>query len=351
VFINTSDWDDLEPPARQWAVQDRIPLGQTTLFTGEGAAGKSILSYQQAFAHVLARDWLLTLPEPGPAIFIEAGDGAEELWRRGKRIAAHYESTFGEARRGGLHLISLAGKDAILAMATRSGKIEATPLYGQLLQAAGDVKPKLIAIASLANIYAGSEIDRSQVQQFVGLMTRLAMLANGAVVIIGHPSLIGISTDTGLSGNTQWHNAVRARMYLKGVKPDDDEQPDSDLREIVFKKNNYGPISTSIVLRYQNGLYLPVPSMKSLDQAARDSSAQEVFLALLKRFQAENRIVGEKVGISYAPARFAKEDEAKQAGVNRKNLEEAMRQLFKDNKIANEAYGRPSRRSYRIVAK
>jgi RecA-family ATPase len=351
IFINTNDWDGQEPPPRQWAVEDRIPSGQTTLFTGEGASGKSTLAYQEAFAHALACDWLLTSPSPGPAIFVDAEDGADELWRRGKNIASHYQSTFEDARRGGLHLMSLVGKDALLATATRSGKIEATALYKQLLEAAGDIKPKLIAIASLANIYAGNEIDRAQVQQFISLTTRLAMLAEGAVVIIGHPSLTGINSDTGLSGNTQWHNAVRAWIYLKSVKPEGGEQPDTDLREIVFKKNNYGPISASIILRYQNGLYLPVPGVQSLDQAAREMTAQEVFLAVLNRFQSENRIVCQKSGTSYAPALFAKEEEARRAGLNSKNLEEAMRQLFRTGKIFNEPYGRPSRPHYRIIVK
>jgi hypothetical protein len=36
---------------------------------------------------------------------------------------------------------------------------------------------------------------------------------------------------------------------------------------------------------------------------------------------------------SYAPARFAKEDEAKRAGMNGKHLEAAMRRLFKAGKI------------------
>jgi RecA-family ATPase len=170
-------------------------------------------------------------------------------------------------------------------------------------------------------------------------------------VLLGHPSLTGISTDTGLSGVTQWHNAVRARFYLKNLKPDAGEQPDSDLREIVFKKNNYGPISTSIVLRYQDGLYLPVPSMKSLDQAARNATAQDVFVTLLKRFEAQNRNVSDKPGPSYAPVLFAREEEAKAAGINSKVLAEAMRQLFKDDKIFNKDYGRPSRPYTRITIK
>src|SRR5262245_31317975 len=111
----------------------------------------------------------------------------------------------------------------------------------------------------------------------------MAMLANGSVVLVSHPSLTGINTDTGLSGTTQWHNAVRARFYIKGVKPETGEQPDDDLREIVFKKNQYGPKAENIVLRYSNGMFLPVPGASSLDKAAHEAKAHAMFVELLAK--------------------------------------------------------------------
>ena len=111
----------------------------------------------------------------------------------------------------GLHLMSFVGRDAVLATVSRTGKVEPTRLYGQILEAAGDIRPKMIGIASSANVFAGTENDRSQVQQFVALLTRLAIAANGSVQLISHPSLTGINSDSGLSGSTAWHNAVRAR--------------------------------------------------------------------------------------------------------------------------------------------
>jgi CHC2 zinc finger len=48
-----------------------------------------------------------------------------------------------------------------------------------------------------------------------------------------------------------------ARIYLTSPAAEEGEQPDTDLRELRFKKNNYGPVSESIVLRYRNGLFLP----------------------------------------------------------------------------------------------
>ena len=115
------------------------------------------------------------------------------------------------------------------------------------------------------------------------------------------------------------HDAVaqrraRAQPTSRGIKPEAGEQPDNDLREIVFKKNQYGRISESIVLRYQSGLYLPLPGV-TLDQAAKAAVAEDVFLTLLDRFTDQNRSVYATTGKSYAPALFAAEIEASTAGL------------------------------------
>jgi RecA-family ATPase len=348
-FIDISNWDNEPVPQQEWIVLNRIPRRQAVLFSGEGAVGKSIEQMHLSAAHVLARDWLGIMPEPGPAIFLDAEDEERVMHARMAAIVRHYDTTFTELIKGGLHLVSLAGKDALLATATHSGKIEPTPLYRQLLEAAGDIRPVMIGLASSANLFAGNESDRSQVMQFIGLLTRIAIIANGSVVLISHPSVAGITNDSGISGTTQWHNAVRARLYLKGMKPEEGEQPDNDLRELVFKKNNYGPVSESIVLRYQNGLFLPVPGVTSLDKVAQEARADAVFLALLRRFTNANRNISDKHGPTYAPALFAREDEAKQAVLGSKHLEAAMRRLFKNEVITNERYGLPSRPHHRIA--
>jgi RecA-family ATPase len=253
---------------------------------------------------------------------------------------------------GGLHLVSLFGDDTVLAGVSRSGKVEPTSRYAQLLQAAGDIKPKMIGIASSANVFAGSENDRTQTQQFVNLLNRVAMVAHGSVVLISHPSLTGISTDSGLSGTTQWHNAMRARFYLKGINPEPGEQPDDDLRELIFKKNQYGRKSAAIVLRYRDGLFLPERNMSGLDKVAHDAKAEEIFLDLLKRLASEGRNVRHHAtSKTYAPTAFAKETEAKKHRIRKADFEDAMRRLFEAEKIHVENYGRPSRPYSRIAIK
>ena len=349
VFINTSNWDNEPVPDREWGVPGRFPLRQTALIYGEGGGGKSYTTLHLTAAHTLGREWLGSHPAQGPAIFIDAEDDEKEIHIRLNSIVRHFGVTHTDLIKGGHHIMSRVGQDSILATFSRNGTIEPTPFYNQLLQAAGDIKPKLIGIASLSDIFAGSEIDRSQVQRFISLTTRLARVAGGYVLLVAHPSLTGISTGTGLSGTTQWHNSVRARAYLRSAAPVDGEQPDSDLRELEFKKVQYDAMPDTVVLRYQNGMFLPVEGVTSLDKEAQLETAKKVFLELLGRYELSNRTVSEKTGTNFAPAKFAKEGEAKAAGVSAKILNIAMLKLFEERKIWMESIGKPSRPAYKVA--
>jgi RecA-family ATPase len=264
-WIDMSNWDNEPIPEQDWAVLNRIPLRQCVLFSGEGAAGKSTVELHRSAAHAMARDWLGTMPEPGPAFYIDAEEEKDVLHRRLGAIIRHY-------------------------------------------------------------------------------------IANGSVVLVSHPSLTGINSDTGISGSTQWHNAVGARYYMKSPKPKPDEQPDSDLREIVFKKNQYGPVSANIVLRYSDGMFLPLPGVGTLDKLAAEQKADEVFLVILARFTNQNINVSHSLtSNNAAPKLFAAEQEAKQAGIGKEALTEAMRRLLKDGKIKNVGYGPPSKCWQKLV--
>jgi RecA-family ATPase len=217
-FCNIEEWAGREPPPREWAVRDRFPLRNVGLISGEGAVGKSTLLMQQGVAHILAKDWLETLPEPGPFFYVNAEDEEAELHRRFAAIAAHYGASLSDLKNH-LHVLALAGKDAVLGHPDRNGLIKATPLFHKITEAARDIRPKLIGLDTSADIFAGNENDRSQVRQFVGLLRSLAIAANAAVIVAAHPSLTGINTGTGLSGSTAWHNSVRAAPTCGRCRP------------------------------------------------------------------------------------------------------------------------------------
>jgi RecA-family ATPase len=354
VFVDIGAWAEREPPEREWAVRDRFPLRNVGILSGEGSTGKSILLMQLGAAHVLEKDWALTLPEPGPFLYLSAEDEEDELERRLDAIAEHYGASVADLKRD-YHIVARAGEDAILGYPDRHGLIQPTPLFEQLKQAARDIRPKTIGLDTSADVFGGNEIDRSQVRQFIGLMRALAIAGNSAVLIALHPSLTGISSGTGLSGSTAWHNSVRARAYLTSQTSEDGQ--DTGLRQLDFKKNNYGPISASVTLQWKAmgkaGVYVPLSSGNPLEKAATDAKAEQTFLELLRRYSEQERDVSHKPGPSYAPALFAKEDAAQKLAIKdagrRKALEAAMNRLFAVKKIKVETYGRPSRPYNRIV--
>jgi RecA-family ATPase len=354
AWIDMSAWDSAPEPERKWIIRDRVPANQAGLFSGEGGTGKSIIELIKNAAHVTGKDWLGSMPELGPAFYIGCEDEQDEIHRRLAAVTRHYGVTFKQLIKGGLHVMCLLGQDATLcASIGKSGKVEVTKLYRQLYEAAGDIKPKNMSVDTLSRAFAGSEIDRVQVYGFANHMQALAMVAGGSVTVLSHPSLAGIASGSGISGSTAWHGAFRFRQYLKGVRAENGEPPDDDLRELEFKKNQYGPRGETIVVRYDRArhLFLPVPGVNSLGRAAKENQADEIFVVLLRRFAGTNRNVSDKNGTNYAPALFAQEDEAKRALLNSRALADAMRRLFKDGKIWNEPCGRPSRPAYRLALK
>jgi RecA-family ATPase len=340
------DWDDYPPPPQEWSVRNRIPSKQVCLLSGHGATGKSTIGLYLACAHVMGRDWLKSLPKPGPAFFIDAEDDLNVIWRRLDAVREHYQIKFDDLFENGLQLLPMAGEDAVMATTNRDGKVIVTPFYRHVLERVEAHKPEQIVIASAANVFAGNENDRSQVQQFIGHLKKLAMISSGSVVLITHPSLTGLNTNTILSGSTQWHNAVRARMVLKGVDGNGSEkQDDSDLRQLEFAKNQYGKMDDSVLLRWTSGMFLPVPEQTNYEKAAAMAMAEDVFTTLLRRFIAAKRQVSPKpTARNNAAAVFAEQEEAIKAKLSKKELWAAMERLFKRNAIKVSEWGPPSQR-------
>jgi RecA-family ATPase len=351
-FVDMSSWriDDGVPP-REWGVRDVFPLRNVGLFSGEGAAGKTLLALQLGVAHALGRDWIGMLPEPGPFLYFGAEDETGEIHRRLADILRHYNADFPDLQ-GNVHLLTFAGEDAVLGAPDRAGIIKPTPLFERLLAAAIEIRPIMICLDTSADVFAGNEIDRAQVRQFIGMLRNMAIVANAYVLINSHPSLTGITTGTGLSGSTGWHNSVRARAYLTIAKKDKEEDPDPCLRTLEFKKSNYGPVSQSIALRWDHGVFKPVAGIGSLEKKAAEQTADRLFVALLDRFNDQGRNVSEKAASkNYAPTVFGKEDEAKTYGIKKAAFEDAMRRLFATSAISVQPYGAPSRGTTRLVTR
>ena len=329
---------------REWLVADRIPMFNVTSLSGDGAVGKSTLLLQLSAACVLRRYWIGTLPIIGSVLYFCAEDDEAEICRRLEAIALHFETSRQELFDAGLRVLSFAGRDAVLGVPDREGLIKPTPLFERIKHDAIALRPKLIVVDPIADVFAGNEVNRAQSRQFITLMRGLAIDAGSAVVMAAHPSLNGITTDSGNSGSTAWHNSVRARLYLKPAGSDD-----KTLRVLEVKKNNYGPVTDTIVLRWKDGVYIVEAGKGTLQRLAAEQAIDHLFMTLLRRFAGQGRNVTDKPGTSYAPAQFAKQSEAEDAKITSKEFAKSMERLFEANKIKVVSEGSASRQRTRLV--
>jgi RecA-family ATPase len=333
---------DLKP--RRWFIPDRIPGRNVTLLSGEGAIGKSTLLMQLLGATVvIGGQWLGTFPEHGPALYLTAEEEDNEARLRLEAVAESLGTNRYQLKGNGLNVLSFAGRDAVLAAPDKSGFLKPTPLFERIREDVLQLKPKLIGIDAAADVFAGNEINRAQTRQFITLLRGLAIDIDGAVVLVAHPSLQGITSDTGLSGNTAWHNSVRARMYFKKAPGDD-----KSLRVLEVKKNNYGPEQENILLRWKDGVYQIVKE-SSIEQLTEDARVDDLFLNLLRRFAEQGRNVSHNAGRSYAPSRFAETPEAQATKTSSKHFAAAMERLFTAKRIRAKDEGRPSHKIWRLV--
>jgi RecA-family ATPase len=332
---------------RRWLVIDRFPMCNVFLLTGEGGIGKSTLAKQLCGATVLGRDWIGFVPaEQGAALFVSAEEDAHEIRRRMEDVAALYGTTRAEIERAGFRSLSFAGQDAVLAVPDQRGLIRPTPLFERIQRDALQLKPKLIILDASADLFGGKEIERGQTRQFITLLRRLSIDADSSVGLLAHPSQLGISSGSGYSGSTAWHNSVRARAYLKTA----DGAEDKGLRALEFCKSNYGPpIEDPVLLRWQNGVYVPEPRAGSLEKRAAEAELDHLFIKLLRRFTEQGRNVSDRPSVSYAPARFAEHPEAKARKITKADFAEAMTRLFAADKIKIATEGPPSHPRNKIV--
>ncbi|MHC2298222.1 AAA family ATPase [Rhizobium mongolense] len=333
-------------PPREWIVEDLIPSKIVTMLNGDGGTGKSLLALQLAVASVTGGYWCGREVVQGGCLFISAEDDEDELHRRLADI------TVGIGRQlrdlDTLHLRSLAGEDALFAIQdTRTGVLRPTQLFQMVERRVAQLRPVLLVLDTLADMFGGEENNRAHARQFIGMIRGLCSRYETTVVLLAHPSLSGMASGTGSSGSTAWNNSVRSRLYLDRIR-ENGEEPDPDVRVLRTKKANYGKIGGEVKLRWTDGMFKLETGADSLVVMAAQSEAERVFLELLAMYKVQGRGVSDKRGSNYAPFEFAREPEAK--GIKSKGFESAMLRLFNDAKIRTEEVGPPSRRRRSIVA-
>jgi RecA-family ATPase len=344
--ISAASFAGRDPPARPWIVRDMIPDRTVTIVSGDGGGGKTTLMLQLATAISGSCPWLGHNPDPGPVLVVTAEDDEEEIHRRLGAISKSLGVELADL--ADLHIVPLAGQDAVMgAPEGRAAIITPTAVFRALAALVERIRPRLIVLDALADVYAGEENARAQARQFIGLLRGLAIKNDLAVVLIAHPSLSGMASGSGTSGSTAWSNSVRARLYLERILDEGNREIDPDLRVLRVKKSNYGPIGLELRLRWQNGAFVLDGPSGGFDKMAADAKAERVFLDLLSALAAQGRDVSPKPSQTYAPTVFEKHPQAE--SITKKGFASAMERLLSAGRIVVDTVGPPSRQYKRLA--
>ncbi|GLI99146.1 AAA family ATPase [Sphingobium sp. BS19] len=336
ALIDPASWAGTDAPEREWKVKDYIPDRQATLLTGKGAAGKSLVSQQQATCIALGLPFLGVETIQTNAIYITCEDDTDELHRRQIAICASLGVKI-EDLSGKLHLLSLQGEmNNELATFDHDGRIHIATRYKQIVMACDEHDIGFAVLDNTAHLFTGNENDRHQVAAFINLCNRLAISINGAVVIVGHPNKAGDS----YSGSTAWENQVRSRLFMEIPENDDGSITDPDMRVMRREKSNYARRGGDLSFMWFKGAFV-LPDVVPQDQRhdthdiAKASHENDIFMNCLAKATEQRRAVSHVNGVNYAPRIFAHTPQAR--GVNEKDMRAAMERLLSLGKIELEA--------------
>jgi len=248
-------------PLRQWLIDQWIPIGYVTGLYGDGGVGKSLIAQQLLSSTALALPWLGLMVKGGRAFGLMCEDDAGELHRRQEGINQSYGVNMENLEN--LRISARLGFDNLLMTFDPENRGKPSGLFGQLCEYLDKFRPRLVVLDTLADIFGGNEVNRSQARQFIqGVGGNIARRYECAVVIPAHPSLSGLASGTGTSGSTGWNNTFRSRIYM--TRPDED----ANTRLISRMKSNYAPSGGEITATWENGAFssaTPVKDRPELD--------------------------------------------------------------------------------------
>lgn len=346
AVIDPITWQGVPLPVRRWIVPGLVPHGSVTLLAGDGGVGKSLLAMQMLAAAALGRDWIGVTINNVRAIGVFCEDLPDELHIRMADIVRLYGCSFGDLEN--LNLLSRVGADSIMVdFPSQEAKGVPTAFYEQVSTLSREFGAQLLVLDSVHDVYGGNEIHRGQVRQFIGLLRRIAIDIDGAVVLLIHPSRAGRADGGGESGSTAWHAAARSRLYL--TKPDDGAEGD-DGRVLKVVKSNYGPSNFEIDLRWSDGVFECEGEPWGVVAQIKVRNDAKVFLRCLDIVAEQKRDVSDTVNSPrFAPRHFAQMPEGRRVG--RKRLIVAMESLFASGEIKISEVPGSNRHPKKVIAR
>jgi RecA-family ATPase len=326
-----AEFHGLDVPRHEFLVPEfhMFPRRKLSLFSGAGGIGKSTLMMQFGIARELRQPWMGFNIEAGRTLYVSCEDDTDDLHIRANRICNMHDAELADLE--GFTYIDLVGQATELTQYNPHNKrMVPTPLCQRLEKAIATGGYNALILDGATQMFAGSEIDKVHVRQFMDILIALAKRYNLAVILLFHPSKSGIESGSGKSGSEAWHNLSRHRVYYSPYKAEGGEPVDDNLRTLQVVKNNYGPDGQSVTIRNDGGIFFREGQHS---EKAIEFEIDCAFLYLLTKHADQGRKYSPSPSNNYGPKRLAETNVAREAGYSAKVLTRAMDRLLDAKQI------------------
>jgi RecA-family ATPase len=248
--VDCDKWLRPAPP-RDWVVEGCFLRNNVGLISGIGGVGKSLLVQQLATCATMGRPWLGIPLKAGRALLLACEDDDDELQRRQEDINRSMDVEMADVLDAGLDCLPRHDRENTLMEIDRPNwRMRRTALFDKLELRCRRLGIQYVILDTVTAVYGGREIDARMVAAFIMEMQRLAILLQGIVILVQHPSRSGARDGSGENGSVQWNNKVRSRLYF---------HEDKDHRlQLEGVKANYGPKPKPIPLEWRRGVFEPI---------------------------------------------------------------------------------------------
>lgn len=266
-----------DPPPREWLIDEWMPRKAVTILYGDGGTGKTLIAQQLATCMALGQPWLGLPVTHGKVFAVFCEDDRDEIHRRQHAINDHYGVTL-RAPLAAFSIVSRFGHPNQLVAPDAKGRLTTTPFYDWLVAQIADRRPDLTIIDTVADTFGGNENSRPDVTMFLkAVLGRLVTQFGTTVLALAHPSLTGLATGSGMSGNTAWNNSVRSRWYFERPK-----DGDKDTRILTKKKANYSAAGDDEAVEavWQNGVIEVPQTSEQMERLKQQGLKRDIVNAI-----------------------------------------------------------------------
>lgn len=267
---------DNEADTTQHVVDKWIPADELTLMAGHGGSGKSYCALSLVLHVALGRSFGMLSTTRSKVLYVSAEDSSAVVRQRIRKLCKALPVD-PEELANRLHILDLSDADPTLYRNKAS-----TPLLHELSALVTKLDVGLIVLDNASDLFAGDEIRRTEVREFVRTLRQHLARPGRAVLLLAHVNKQAANWRSSAgsedySGSTAWHNSVRSRLSLHA---------DGDDRvRIEHAKSNYGSKAEAVTLQWRDGVPHVVgifDAQGRADQIARDDADRAALVALIQ---------------------------------------------------------------------